>query len=59
MCQWIIGAIMGFLSLFGLFLAGNAHDGMFAFFGFMLCAFGLIAIFTMIHRATATPPSDH
>jgi len=52
MAQWIFGALMGILSLFGLLLASRAEDGMFSVFGWLLFVFGLVIIFVLIHRAT-------
>ncbi len=51
----IQGAVMALMSLFGLFLASRAQDAMFGFFGSMIFAFGLVAIFVIIHRSTGKP----
>lgn len=50
--QWIAGALMGVLALFGLFLFSRAGDGMFALFGGLLFLFGLAAIVVFVHQAT-------
>ena len=52
MSQWVSGAVMGLLSLFGLFLYGRAADGMFATFGGLLFLFGLAVIIVFVHKAT-------
>lgn len=52
MSQWVAGAVMGLLSLFGLFLYGRAGDGMFATFGGLLFLFGLAVIIVFVHNAT-------
>lgn len=52
MSQWVAGAVMGLLSLFGLFLYGRAGDGMFATFGGLLFLFGLVVIIVFVHNAT-------
>jgi hypothetical protein len=53
--SFIIGTIMGVISLVGLFLASRAVDGMFYVFGLLLFLFGLVFIFTLIHRHTGQP----
>ncbi len=52
MSQWVAGAVMGVLSLFGLFLYSRAADGMFATFGGLLFLFGLGVIIVLVHKAT-------
>lgn len=60
MGTWIFGVIMGLLSLFGLFLASRAHDGMLYAFGLLLFVFGVGFIFELIRRHTTYPThSDH
>ncbi len=56
MGNWILGAVMAALSLFGLFLASRALDGAFHLFGLVLFLGGLAAIFTLIVRGTGEPP---
>jgi hypothetical protein len=55
MGQFILGVIMGVISLIGLFLASRAVDGMFYVFGLLLFLFGLIFIFTLITKHTGQP----
>jgi hypothetical protein len=47
---WILGAVMGLLSLFGLFLANAAQDDVFYGNGLALFVFGILFIFGLIHR---------
>jgi hypothetical protein len=58
MGQWIFGAIMGVLSLLGLFLASRAHDQMLYVVGLLFFAFGLGFIFWLIARNTGHPKSQ-
>lgn len=58
MAAFVTGAIMGVLSLVGLLLASRAQDGAFHFFGLLLFLFGVIYIFTLIHRHTGQPPGE-
>ncbi len=58
MAAFVTGAIMGVLSLVGLFLASRAQDAAFHFFGLLLFLFGVIYIFTLIHRHTGHPPGE-
>jgi hypothetical protein len=55
MADFIVGAIMGVISLLGLFLASRAVDGMFYVFGLLLFLFGVAFIFTLITRHTGQP----
>lgn len=55
MAGFIVGGLMGIVSLLGLFLASRAHDGMFHLFGLLLCLFGIAFIFALIHKATGQP----
>lgn len=57
MGQWIFGAIMGVLSLFGLFIASRSHDQIFYAFGLLLFLFGLGFVFWLIARNTGHPRS--
>jgi hypothetical protein len=52
MGAFIVGAIMGVISLLGLFLASRAVDGMFYVFGLLLFLFGVLFIFTLIAKHT-------
>jgi hypothetical protein len=47
---WILGAVMGLLSLFGLFLASAAQDSVFYGTGLALFVFCILFIFGLIHR---------
>lgn len=58
MSQWVAGAVMGVLSLFGLFLYSRAADGMFATFGGLLFLFGLAVIIVLVHKATDYSGTD-
>jgi hypothetical protein len=46
----VLGAVMGVLGLFGLFLASAATDGVFYGTGLGLFLFCVLFIFAMIHR---------
>ena len=50
---WILGVIMGLVSLFGLFLASNAVDQAFYWTGLLFFIFGVLFIFALIGRRTA------
>lgn len=56
MGTWILGAAMTLLSLVGLFVASGAVRGTFYYVGLGLFALGLVAVFTLITRATRQPP---
>ncbi len=58
--QWAAGALMGLLSLVGLFLYSRAGDGMFALFGGLLFIFGIAVIVVFVHQATdySSPAAD-
>jgi hypothetical protein len=47
---WILGGVMGLLSLCGLFLASAAQDNVFYGTGLALFVFGILFIFGLIHR---------
>ena len=55
MGQWVFGAVMGVLSLFGLFLASRAHDQMLFVAGFLVFLFGVGFIFWLIAKNTGHP----
>ena len=57
----IFGALMGLLSLLGLFVASRAHDQMAYAVGFLLFAFGVAFIFWLIAKHTGHPTkqADH
>jgi hypothetical protein len=47
---WVLGTIMGLLSLIGLALASAAEDTVFYGTGLALFVFGVLFIFGLIHR---------
>jgi len=47
---WVLGVLMGLLSLIGLFLASAAEDSVFYGFGLACFVFGVVVIFSLIHR---------
>jgi hypothetical protein len=47
---WVLGAVMGALSLLGLGLASAAHDDVFYGTGLALFLFCVLFIFSLIHR---------
>jgi hypothetical protein len=47
---WVLGAVMGVLGLFGLFLASAAMDDVFYGTGLGLFLFSVLFTFGMIHR---------
>jgi hypothetical protein len=55
MVAFVVGALMGVISLLGLFLASRAVDGMFYLFGLLLFLFGVAFIFTLIAKHTGQP----
>jgi hypothetical protein len=57
LAAYITGAVMGALSLIGLFLASRAHDGTFYLFGLLLFLFGVLYVFALIHKHTGHPPA--
>jgi hypothetical protein len=59
MSQWAAGALMGALSLLGLFLYSRADDGMFGLFGGLLFLFGLAVIVVFVHKATDYSTEAH
>jgi hypothetical protein len=47
---WIWGVVAGLVALVGLFMAGGAQDGEFAFAGLLFMLFGVAYIFYLITR---------
>ena len=47
---WILGTLLGLLSLVGLFMASGAKDGLFYGVGLAFFLFGVLFIFGLIHR---------
>ncbi len=58
MASWVLGALMGLLSVFGLFIASRAADALFAFFGWLLFLFGVVMIFALITQNVGRSPED-
>lgn len=54
MGAWVLGSVLGVLSLFGLFIASNATDTVFYGTGLALTGVGVILIFYLIHRHTGS-----
>ena len=54
--NWILGAAMGVISLFGLIMASQAQDDGFYYTGLLFFIFGVLFIFALIKRSTGTPP---
>gem|GEM_PF-1918658 len=59
MNRWVAGALMGVLSMVGLFLYSRASDGMFGLFGALLFFFGLAVIIVFVHQATDYSHEHH
>ncbi len=55
MAYAIYGALMGLLSILGLFLAAGARDGAIHLSGWLLFLFGLVNIFVLIRKLTEPP----
>ena len=47
---WLLGVVMGVISLLGLFLASAASDAMFYAAGLIFFLFGVLMIFGLIAR---------
>ena len=58
MASWILGALMGLLSFFGLLVASRSVDAMFSLFGYLLFLFGVVMIFSLIAQNTGRPPEE-
>ena len=56
MGNWVAGAFLGLLSLFGLVMASRAHDDSFYVVGLLIFLFGIALIFGLVMRATRNPP---
>lgn len=56
--SWILGVVMGVLSLLGLIMASQAQDDAFYFTGLLFFLFGVLFIFALIKRCTGTPPAE-
>lgn len=49
--RWIVCGLVGLAGIFGLFLAANAVDGAFYFFGLLLFGFAVVFIFANVRNA--------
>lgn len=49
---WLLGIVLGVISLLGLFLASNAIDAVFYTVGLIFFLFGVLMIFGLIARYT-------
>lgn len=54
MGAWVLGTVLGLISLFGLFMASNATDTVFYGTGLAFTGIGVILIFYLIHRNTGS-----
>jgi Na+-translocating ferredoxin:NAD+ oxidoreductase RnfD subunit len=55
MGTWVFGAVMGVLSLVGLFVASRAHDQALYWAGLVVFAAGVAVIFWLIAKHTGHP----
>ena len=55
---WVLGGVMGLLSLLGLIMASRAADGMFYATGLLFFLFGVLFIFFLIARNVGHPPEE-
>ena len=46
--KFLAGFVLAVMALVGLFISANAHDGTFAFFGYLLFLFGVLMLFRFI-----------
>lgn len=53
--RWFGGVLLGLAAIIGLLIGAHAHDGGFAFFGFLLTLFSVLMLFRLIALATASP----
>ena len=51
MIDWILGIVMVFAAIFGLFLAASAYDIGMTTFGFGLFAFGVLFDFWLVKKS--------
>jgi hypothetical protein len=59
MGNWILGVILGVVSLIGLLVASRTGEGAFHAVGLLLFAFCILGVFTLIHRNTGHPTGQH
>lgn len=53
MGPWVLGTVLGLISLFGLFMASHATDDIFYGTGLFFTGVGVVLIFYLIHRHTS------
>lgn len=58
MTQWVLGALMGLLSLIGLFVASAAHEGTFYVVGLLLFVLGVGVNYWLIARNIGHAPNQ-
>lgn len=51
--KFLAGLLLAVTTVIGLFISANAHDGAFAFFGYLLFLFGVLMLFRYIAVLTA------
>ncbi len=54
MGSWILGTVLGVVSLVGLFMASNATDSVFYGTGLTFTGVSVVLIFYLIHRQTGS-----
>ncbi len=50
--RFLTGIVLAVTALLGLFISANAHDGPFAFFGYLLFLFGVLMLFRFVAAVT-------
>jgi hypothetical protein len=50
--KFLGGAVLSLLTLIGLFISARAHDGPFAWFGYLLFLFGVLMLFRFVALVT-------
>jgi hypothetical protein len=56
MGNWVAGAVLGLVGLFGLILASRAHEGALYVLGLVIFLIAVLLIFGLIARVTRNPP---
>ena len=51
--RYLAGVALAVTAMIGLFISAKAHDSGFAFFGYLLCLFGVLMLFRYIALLTA------
>lgn len=59
MRQWVVGAVMGLIGLFGLLLASRGHEGVLYVIGLLLFALAVVVSYWLIIRNTGQPTQRH